>query len=103
MVSPIVVGGGALLVVILGLAAAVAEEDESGAGSTPTTTSKATGTVDFFNETGGYGYIETAASEEDVFFHMDDIGGRDLREGQRVAFDIVPSDKGPRAQNVDRL
>ena len=36
----------------------------------------ATGTVDFFNDTGGYGFIDTEDSEEDVFFHMEDVGGR---------------------------
>ncbi|MDY7081797.1 MAG: cold shock domain-containing protein [Halobacteria archaeon] len=44
------------------------------------------GTVDFFNDTGGYGFIDTDATEEgeDVFFHMDDVGGPDLEEGQEV-------------------
>jgi CspA family cold shock protein len=63
----------------------------------------ANGTVDFFNDTGGYGFIDTEDSEEDVFFHMEDIGGPDLEEGQEVEFDIVQADKGPRAENVERL
>jgi CspA family cold shock protein len=42
----------------------------------------ATGTVDFFNDTGGYGFIKTEDSDEDVFFHMEDVGGPDLEEGQ---------------------
>jgi CspA family cold shock protein len=63
----------------------------------------ANGTVDFFNDTGGYGFIETEDEDEDVFFHMEDVGGPDLEEGQAVEFDIEQADKGPRATNVVRL
>ena len=63
----------------------------------------AQGTVDFFNETGGYGFIDSEDSEEDVFFHMEDVGGPDLEEGQEVEFDIEQADKGPRAVNLERL
>ncbi|MFC7166417.1 cold-shock protein [Halospeciosus flavus] len=63
----------------------------------------ATGTVDFFNDEKGYGFIETDESDEDVFFHMEDVGGPDLEEGQEVEFDIEQSEKGPRATNVTRL
>ena len=62
----------------------------------------ATGKVDFFNDTGGYGFIDTEDSDEDVFFHMEDIGGPDLEEGQEVEFEITQSDKGPRAKNLVR-
>jgi len=62
----------------------------------------ATGTVDFFNDTGGYGFIETEDADEDVFFHMEDVGGPDLEEGQEVEFDIEQAEKGPRATNVVR-
>ena len=63
----------------------------------------ATGTVAFFNDTGGYGFIESEDSDEDVFFHMEDVGGPDLEEGQDVEFDIEQADKGPRATNLQRL
>ncbi|KYH26376.1 cold shock-like protein CspC [Halalkalicoccus paucihalophilus] len=63
----------------------------------------AKGTVDFFNDTGGYGFIDSEDSEEDVFFHMEDVGGPDLEEGQEVEFDIEQADKGPRAVNLQRL
>ena len=63
----------------------------------------ATGTVDFFKESGGYGFIATEDHDEDVFFHMEDVGGEDLEEGQEVEFDIVDTDDGPRAQNLSRL
>jgi len=63
----------------------------------------AKGTVDFFNDTGGYGFIDTEDADEDVFFHMEDVGGPDLEEGQEVEFDIEQADKGPRATNLERL
>ena len=63
----------------------------------------AKGTVAFFNDTGGYGFIETDDADEDVFFHMEDVGGPDLEEGQELEFEIVQADKGPRATDVERL
>jgi CspA family cold shock protein len=66
----------------------------------------ANGKVDFFNDTGGYGFISTDSDDvdddEDVFFHMEDVGGPDLEEGQEVEFDIESSPKGPRATNLVR-
>ncbi|MFB6174316.1 MAG: cold-shock protein [Halobacteriales archaeon] len=62
-----------------------------------------TGTVAFFHDQKGYGFIETDESDEDVFFHMEDVGGPDLEEGQEVEFDIEQADQGPRAVNVQRV
>jgi len=64
----------------------------------------ATGTVKWFNEAKGYGFIETA--EGDVFVHYSAIaeqGFRTLREGQTVELDVVPGQKGPQAANVKPL
>ncbi|CDK41031.1 cold-shock DNA-binding domain protein domain protein [Halorubrum sp. AJ67] len=55
----------------------------------------ANGKVDFFNNTGGYGFISTDDSDDDVFFHMEDVGGPDLEEGQDIDFDIEQAPKGP--------
>ena len=63
----------------------------------------ATGQVDFFNDTGGYGFIETDEADDDVFVHMDDVEGPDLEEGEELEFEIVETDKGPRAQNPRRV
>ncbi|GAA0666863.1 cold-shock protein [Natronoarchaeum mannanilyticum] len=63
----------------------------------------AKGNVDFFNDTGGYGFIETDEEDDDVFFHMEDVGGEDLEEGQEVEFSIEQAPKGPRATNLTRL
>ena len=60
-----------------------------------------TGTVKWFNEAKGYGFIETA--EGDVFVHYSAIseqGFRTLREGQTVELDVVAGQKGPQAANV---
>ncbi|MFW6436246.1 MAG: cold-shock protein [Halococcoides sp.] len=62
----------------------------------------ATGTVDFFHDTGGYGFIDTEDADDDVFFHMEDVSGPDLEEGQDLEFDIEDSPKGPRAAQVVR-
>jgi len=62
----------------------------------------ANGTVDFFNNNGGYGFIETDDADDDVFFHMEDVGGEDLTEGTEIEFDIEQAPKGPRATNVVR-
>ena len=62
----------------------------------------AKGEVDFFNDTGGYGFISTDDADDDVFFHMEDVGGPDLEEGTEIEFDIEQAPKGPRATNVVR-
>ncbi len=62
----------------------------------------ANGKVDFFNDTGGYGFISTEDADDDVFFHMEDVGGPDLEEGTDIEFDIEQAPKGPRATNVVR-
>jgi len=54
----------------------------------------------------GYGFIERDNGEGDVFVHYSAINGagfKTLDEGQRVEFDVVESDKGPQAQEVEAL
>ncbi len=63
----------------------------------------ATGTVVFFHDRKGYGFIESDDADDDVFFHMEDVGGPDLEEDQEVEFDIEEAEKGPRATNIERL
>ncbi len=64
------------------------------------------GTVKWFNDKKGYGFITPENGEKDCFVHFSAIqadGFKSLREGQRVEFEIVGGDKGPAAQNVTML
>ncbi len=61
-----------------------------------------TGTVKFFNNDKGYGFI-SRSDGDDVFVHFSNIQGsgyKTLDEGQRVEFDVAPGRKGEEAQNV---
>jgi len=63
------------------------------------------GTVKFFNETKGFGFIQQE-NGPDVFVHFSAIGGngfRTLTEGQRVQFSMTIGSKGPQAENVTLL
>ena len=63
------------------------------------------GTVKWFNNKKGFGFIEQK-NGEDVFVHHNSIignGRKYLREGQEVTMDIVQSSKGPQAENVSPL
>ncbi|CAB4949235.1 unannotated protein [freshwater metagenome] len=62
----------------------------------------ATGTVKWFNSEKGFGFI-TQDGGADVFVHFSAIGGdgyKELKENQRVEFDVKSGDKGPQADNV---
>ncbi len=62
----------------------------------------ATGTVKWFNEAKGFGFIEQE-SGPDVFVHVSAIAGegfKTLAEGQKVEFTITQGQKGPQAENV---
>ena len=61
-----------------------------------------TGTVKFFNDTKGFGFIEQE-SGPDVFVHFSAIAGegfKTLSEGQKVEFTVTQGQKGPQAENV---
>ena len=61
------------------------------------------GTVKWFNDAKGFGFIAPEGGGEDVFVHFSAItstGFRTLKEGQRVSFEIVQGPKGKQASNV---
>ena len=64
------------------------------------------GTVKWFNDAKGFGFISQESGEGDVFVHFSAInmeGFRSLAEGDRVEFDIVKGPKGFQAANVRRV
>ncbi|PVZ65448.1 cold-shock protein [Pelagibaculum spongiae] len=64
-----------------------------------------TGTVKWFNDEKGFGFIEREGGK-DVFVHFSAIQGtgrRSLQEGQQVTMDVVQGQKGPQAENVTPL
>ena len=66
----------------------------------------AEGTVKWFSNEKGYGFIERGNGEADVFVHFSAIAGegyKSLTEGQHVSFEVVQGDKGLQAANVTAL
>jgi cold shock protein len=65
-----------------------------------------TGTVKWFNDEKGFGFITREDGEKDCFVHHSAIQGggfKSLSEGERVEFDVVQGQKGPAAENVVRV
>jgi cold shock protein len=63
----------------------------------------ATGTVKWFNDSKGYGFITPAEGGDDVFVHFSGIAGngfKSLSEGAKVEFETIQGTKGPQATNV---
>ena len=64
---------------------------------------KSTGTVKWFDESKGFGFISQADGGKDVFVHFRSIasdGFKTLKEGQEVSFEVEQGQKGPQAANV---
>jgi cold shock protein len=67
---------------------------------------RTTGTVKWFNDAKGFGFITPENGTKDCFVHHSAIGGsgfKTLAEGERVEFEIVQGQKGPAAENVTKI
>ena len=63
----------------------------------------ATGTVKWFNDSKGFGFITSDGGGEDLFAHFSEInmqGFKTLKEGQKVSFEIVDGKKGKQAAKI---
>lgn len=63
----------------------------------------ATGTVKWFSDDKGFGFVTSDEGSTDLFVHHSDIAGegfKSLSEGQKVEFDTEQGNKGPKATNV---
>jgi len=92
--------------VIVAWTVSQAIEKRGSTGLTQTgVTEMAEGTVKWFNDAKGFGFIEQDEGK-DVFVHHSAIqadGFKSLSEGERVSFEVVDGQKGPAAQNVVKL
>jgi CspA family cold shock protein len=73
--------------------------------STKESRMRTTGTVKWFNDSKGFGFITPEGSDKDCFVHYSAIAGsgfRTLAEGEKVEFDMVQGQKGPAAENVQK-
>ena len=62
-----------------------------------------TGTVKFFNETKGFGFITNDETGEDVFVHVTALRGLRINEGDGVSFEEEAGKKGTQAANIELI
>jgi CspA family cold shock protein len=62
-----------------------------------------TGTVKFFNDSKGFGFITSKETGEDIFVHVSNLNGVELKEGDTVEYEEAEGRKGVIAANVQLL
>ncbi|AFK03924.1 cold-shock DNA-binding domain protein [Emticicia oligotrophica DSM 17448] len=62
-----------------------------------------TGTVKFFNETKGFGFVVDDASGQEIFLHVTGLGGVKVRENDRIEYNVIDGRKGLNAVNVKKI
>ena len=61
------------------------------------------GTVKFFNQTKGFGFIAPDDGGKDIFVHANDLNGATITEGDKVTYEVEESRKGLNAVNVEHV
>jgi CspA family cold shock protein len=61
---------------------------------------KTQGTVKFFNAEKGFGFIKHSDSDKETFVHVSGLNGSEIKEGDKVEFDVQMGKKGMNAVNV---
>ncbi|SDL61839.1 cold-shock protein [Siphonobacter aquaeclarae] len=62
-----------------------------------------TGTVKFYNESKGFGFIVDDATGQDIFVHVTGLNGLQIRQNDRVSYETISGKKGVNAVNVKKL
>jgi len=60
-----------------------------------------TGTIKFFNDAKGFGFIKPDNGAQDVFVHVSGLVVTEVKEGDRVSYEVEQGPKGPNAVNVN--
>lgn len=62
-----------------------------------------TGTVKFFNESKGFGFILDDATGQDIFVHVTGLGSTTIRQDDKVSFEVTEGRRGLNAVNVKKI